>query len=73
MHGNVTEWLLECGMPPYSKAVDDGALVNTGQSCGTHGVRGGAWDSQAAALTIVRRGFGQGKSDDRGIRLLREL
>jgi len=73
MHGNVAEWILECGMPPYSSASDDGSETNTGQSCRTHGFRGGSWDSQAEGLRSVRRGFGDGPSDDRGIRLVREL
>ena len=73
VHGNVTEWVLECGMPPYSEADIDGTQVNTGQSCRTHGVRGGSWDGQAEALSSARRGFGEGRGDDRGIRLLKEL
>lgn len=73
VHGNVSEWVLECGIPPYSAASEDGAEVNTGQSCSTHGVRGGSWDSQPEALRSRRRGFARSRGDDRGIRLLREL
>lgn len=73
VHGNVTEWVAECGMPEYDRAPEDGARVITGQSCRTHGVRGGSWDSQPEALRSTRRGYGEGAGDDRGIRLLREL
>ncbi len=73
VHGNVSEWVLECGIPSYSTAADDGSRVNDGQSCSTHGVRGGSWDSQPEALRSRRRGFGRHRGDDRGIRLLKEL
>lgn len=71
--GNVAEWVLECGMPTYDGAPEDGSLVNSGQSCATHGVRGGAWDSKPEALTASRRGFARTAGDDRGIRLVKEL
>ncbi len=73
VHGNVAEWVLECGMPDYRQAEADGAVPIRGQSCDTHGVRGGSWDSQAEALRSRRRGYARHRGDDRGIRLLREL
>jgi formylglycine-generating enzyme required for sulfatase activity len=73
VHGNVSEWVLECGMPPYSRAAEDGAEVMVGQSCNTHGVRGGSWDGQPEAVRSRRRGYARGRGDDRGIRLLKEL
>lgn len=71
--GNVAEWVLECGMPSYDGAPEDGSLVNHGHGCDTHGIRGGAWDSQPEALSATRRGFSRGSGDDRGIRLVKEL
>jgi serine/threonine-protein kinase PpkA len=73
VHGNVSEWVLECGMPEYRYALEDGAVVMKGQSCSTHGVRGGSWDSQPEALQSRRRGYSRHRGDDRGIRLLKEL
>ncbi len=73
VHGNVSEWVLECGMPSYADAPEDGSVVHTGQSCTTHGVRGGSWDSQPEALRSARRDFGEGRRDDRGIRIIKEL
>jgi formylglycine-generating enzyme required for sulfatase activity len=73
VHGNVSEWVLECGMPPYSRAAEDGTEVMVGQSCNTHGVRGGSWDGQPEALRSRRRAYARGRGDDRGIRLLKEL
>ncbi|MGE0624790.1 MAG: SUMF1/EgtB/PvdO family nonheme iron enzyme [Pseudomonadales bacterium] len=71
--GNVAEWVLECGVPPYDGAPEDGSEVNRGQSCDTHGIRGGAWDSQAEAVRSARRAFSRDRGDDRGIRLVKEL
>ena len=73
VHGNVAEWVLECGMPEYANADEDGSVAIGGQSCRTHGVRGGSWDSQPEALRSRYRGYARGRGDDRGIRLLKEL
>jgi serine/threonine-protein kinase PpkA len=73
VHGNVSEWVLECGMPPYEEAVEDGSIPMQGQSCSTHGVRGGSWDGQPEALQSRRRAYARDRGDDRGIRLLKEL
>ena len=71
--GNVAEWVLECGMPSYAAADEDGSLVNTGERCSSHGHRGGSWDGDADALVVTRRATASGRKDDVGIRLLREL
>jgi formylglycine-generating enzyme required for sulfatase activity len=71
--GNVSEWVLECGMPPYADADDDGSLVNRGERCSSHGHRGGSWDGDPAALSVTRRAAAFGRKDDVGIRLVREL
>lgn len=73
MHGNVAEWVLECGMPSYQGAPLDGRPAEDGRSCQSHGFRGGSWDGQAHALRSAHRGANSGPGDDRGIRLLREL
>ena len=73
IHGNVAEWVLECGMPDYRDAPEDGAEVIPGPACRTHAFRGGSWDSQPDGLASRRRGSGRGPADDRGIRLVREL
>lgn len=73
VHGNVSEWVLECGMPEYRHAVEDGAVAIKGQSCSTHAVRGGSWDSQPEALQSRRRGYARHRGSDRGIRILKEL
>ena len=73
VHGNVSEWVLECGMPEYRYAEEDGTVMMKGQSCSTHGVRGGSWDSQPEALRSRRRGYARHRGDDRGFRVLKEL
>ena len=73
MHGNVSEWVLECGMPDYADAPVDGRPVDDGRGCQSHGFRGGTWDDPAEALRVYQRGASSSPGDDRGIRLLREL
>ncbi|MEZ5550558.1 MAG: SUMF1/EgtB/PvdO family nonheme iron enzyme [Pseudomonadales bacterium] len=73
MHGNVAEWVLECGMPGYAGAPLDGRPADDGRGCQSHGFRGGSWDGQPHALRSAQRGANSGPGDDRGIRLLREL
>ena len=72
IYGNVSEWLAECGIPPYESAPADGSVAE-GNNCDTHGHRGGSWDSQAAEMRSANRNNARGAGDDRGIRLLREL
>ncbi len=72
IYGNVSEWVAECGMPPYAGAATDGSEVG-GEYCGSHGFRGGSWDSQADEFRSAYRNTASVDNDDRGIRLLREL
>ena len=71
--GNVAEWVQECGMPPYSWASEDGSVVNRGESCDTHSLRGGSWDSQPDSLRVFHRASSRDRGDDHGIRLVKEL
>ena len=71
--GNVAEWVLECGMPSYADADEDGTVVVRGDRCSSHGHRGGSWDGDADALRVTRRAAAFGRKDDVGIRLVREL
>jgi formylglycine-generating enzyme required for sulfatase activity len=73
IYGNVAEWVADCGLPEYTLGTDDGAAKNTGDSCNSHGVRGGSWDSQAVEASSAYRFSASSANDDRGIRLLREL
>jgi formylglycine-generating enzyme required for sulfatase activity len=71
--GNVAEWVQECDMPPYSRAPEDGSIVNRDQNCSTHGIRGGSWDGKPDALRVFQRNISRDRGDDRGIRLVKEL
>ena len=73
IYGNVAEWVLDCGMPEYQDAPTDGSPAEQGLGCSTHGFRGGSWDSGAAEAASAYRNAASRASDDRGIRLLREL
>ncbi len=73
IYGNVAEWVADCGMPEYADAPADGGPAMEGGGCGSHGVRGGSWDSRAAEARSSYRNTASSANDDRGIRLLREL
>ncbi len=73
MHGNVAEWILECGMPDYSQASGIGSQPTVGASCESHGYRGGSWDSTAQETALSYRNASSRMSDDRGLRVLREF
>ncbi|MEE4299640.1 MAG: SUMF1/EgtB/PvdO family nonheme iron enzyme [Pseudomonadales bacterium] len=73
MLGNVSEWVRECGMPPYANAEEDGSAVIDGAPCASHGHRGGAWDGDPSVISALRRATSSQPKDDLGIRLLREL
>ncbi|MEZ5558971.1 MAG: SUMF1/EgtB/PvdO family nonheme iron enzyme [Pseudomonadales bacterium] len=73
VYGNAAEWVLECGVPGYARAPNDGSPADDAGGCDTHGYRGGSWDSQAAEVRSAYRNTARDPSDDRGIRLLREL
>lgn len=71
--GNVSEWVRECGMPPYANAAEDGSRAIEGERCTSHGHRGGAWDGEPRVLDVARRATSSREKDDLGIRLVREL
>lgn len=73
IYGNVSEWVLDCGMPEYSRSPTDGSAAVEGSGCGTHGFRGGSWDSTADEARSAYRNTARDANDDRGIRLMREL
>ena len=72
IYGNVSEWIADCGINSYSDAPSDGSIDQRG-GCGSHGFRGGSWDSQAAEMRSAYRNTAVMANGDRGIRLLREL
>lgn len=73
VYGNVSEWVLDCGMPLYAQAPTDGSPAIAGSGCASHGFRGGSWDSSAAETRSAYRNAAASAIDDRGIRLVREL
>ena len=73
MLGNVAEWVLECGTPSYDRAPGDGRMRSSLGGCSAYGFRGGSWDSGPDEVTPAYRNATSRVSDDRGIRLLREL
>ncbi|MBK80725.1 MAG: hypothetical protein CMQ43_07420 [Gammaproteobacteria bacterium] len=73
VHGNVAEWVMECGLPAYADAPEDGAPVDASRQCRTHGVRGGGWDDGAADARLAKRNLASSPSRDRGFRIVRDL
>ena len=54
MHGNVSEWVEDCGlMEGYSGAPADGSALSGG--CGSRAVRGGSWSEIPSALRSASR------------------
>lgn len=72
-HGNVSEWVADCGLPQYSNGSRDGTQTGQGQGCSSHGHRGGSWDSGPEEVANSFRKAAHGGNGDRGIRLVREL
>ena len=72
-YGNVAEWVLDCGMPPYDKAPTDGSAVVEGVSCQNHSYRGGSWDSSPLESSSAYRNASSSRNNDRGVRIMREL
>jgi len=72
-HGNVSEWVADCGLPEYSNGSRDGTQAGQGQGCSSHGHRGGSWDSGPEEVANSYRKAAYGGNGDRGIRLVREL
>ena len=73
VYGNVSEWVLDCGIPKYAGAPTDGSATVEGLGCETHGVRGGSWDSTAEEALSGYRMSARSPNDDRGFRLVRAL
>jgi len=73
VYGNVAEWVLDCGMPPYQKAPSDGSAVVEGVSCQNHSYRGGSWDSSPLESSSAYRNASSSRNNDRGVRVMREL
>lgn len=73
MYGNVSEWVLDCGLSDYAAAPSDGSPAESGDGCASHGIRGGSWDSMAVAAKSAYRNTASSPNSDRGIRLVREL
>ena len=77
MNGNVGEWVRDCSHNSYDGAPTDGSawLGENGGDCGTHVMRGGAWDDDAhGARATNRYGVAPAKRfSNSGFRLVRTL
>ena len=73
VYGNVSEWVLDCDSPEYGSRAIVAEDVAADEVCETHGHRGGAWDSGADTANSSHRLSASTASEDRGIRLVREL
>ena len=73
VYGNVSEWVLDCDSPEYESRAIVAEDVAADEVCETHGHRGGAWDSGADSANSSHRLSASTASEDRGIRLVREL
>jgi len=69
--GNVEEWVADCWRDDYRNAANDQRA--RGGACGTHVLRGGAWDSSPHEATVSYRSFSNRGSGTRGVRVVREL
>jgi len=74
MHGNVWEWVADCGPSSYEGAPDDGRawLAENGGSCSRRVLRGGSWDHfQGNARSALRSGNAPGdRNGSIGFRVL---
>ncbi len=73
MFGNAAEWVAECEQPSLHQLPDDGRSLQYSPSCLRHVHRGGTWDTLAEEANAHARASAASESDDRGIRLIREL
>ena len=55
VHGNVWEWVEDCGHASYRGAPSDGSVWVTGGDCGYRMLRGGSWDSVPGDLRSASR------------------
>lgn len=72
IYGNAAEWVSDCWHFGYEGAPADGSAW-TGGFCQSRVVRGGSWDSKSDDIRSAARYAAVYSSDDRGIRLIREL
>jgi formylglycine-generating enzyme required for sulfatase activity len=57
VHGNVSEWVIDCWRDAYRGTAANGAAWTAGD-CGRHVVRGGSWfDAPQLLRSAARRGF----------------
>ena len=54
MHGNVWEWVQDCGYYSYTGAPKDGGALTNGD-CGTRVTRGGSWSDDTRYLRSAYR------------------
>jgi formylglycine-generating enzyme required for sulfatase activity len=73
MHGNVWEWIEDCGNGNYIGAPADGSAWMSGD-CGSRILRGGAWPMNPSLLRLAYRYKANGDPGDAaGIRIARTL
>ena len=74
MHGNVWEWVQDCGNPNYQGAPTDGSAWESG-NCGRRVERGGAWSSPPRRIHAASRAMDPPGSRDNlvGFRVARTL
>ncbi len=57
MHGNVGEWVEDCGHWNYEGAPMDGSAWTTGGNCSTRIIRGGSWYDNSRVLRSAYRSW----------------
>jgi formylglycine-generating enzyme required for sulfatase activity len=55
VHGNVWQWVEDCGHDNYDKAPQDGSAWTDGDDCGRRVDRGGAWNTSPEDLRAASR------------------
>jgi formylglycine-generating enzyme required for sulfatase activity len=70
MHGNVFEWVQDCGNANYDGAPADGSARTDG-TCASRVLRGGSWSYPPRDLRSAHRRPANGQSSSRGFRLAR--
>ncbi len=55
MHGNVWEWVEDCGHENYARAPRDGSAWTSGGNCGRRVLRGGSWNNYPRYLRSALR------------------